>query len=128
MFQPIQVIFTRTLVLLLLTIGGSGCDSSSTITKPAERPASVPTNALWVGGLDGGVYVLVTKKAEDKPPIYDATIYYSMGEIDYQGKLAINTPDNTTFDYKQVDSYKAWDGDTLYLSDGRFLKIVETIE
>lgn len=100
------------------------CDQGQMAEEEPARPASVPINALWVGGVDGGVYVVVRKLEGDGPNIYDAEIYHSVGEIDYKGKLSINSEENTEFDYTQKDSYSGWDGDTLYLRDGRQLKIV----
>lgn len=88
------------------------------------RPENIPQSAFWVGGPDGGMYVLVQKNNKDSPDIYDAKIYYSEGSISYKGKLAINTPDNPQFNYNDVNSYSGWDGDILYLQDGRQLTIV----
>ncbi|MCF6324921.1 MAG: hypothetical protein L3J89_11480 [Gammaproteobacteria bacterium] len=87
------------------------------------RPDTIPEKALWVGGLDGGVYVLVQKNSKDSPAIYDAAIYYDSGDVSYQGRLVINTPDHPQFNYDDVNSYAGWDGDTLYLQDGRQLTI-----
>ncbi len=87
------------------------------------RPDNIPEKALWVGGPDGGMYVLVHKNNSDSPAIYDAAIYYDSGDVSYQGRLVINTPDNPQFNYNDVNSYSGWDGDTLYLQDGRQLTI-----
>ena len=87
------------------------------------KPDNIPESALWVGGPDGGVYVLVKKNKSDNQTIYDAKIYYSEGSVNYIGKLVINTPNNPLFDYQNINSYSGWDGDTLYLQDGRLLII-----
>lgn len=87
------------------------------------KPTSIPTGSLWVGGLDGGVYILLNKLAQDKLTIYDAKIFYSEGTVSYIGKLVINTPENPSFDYADISFYTGWDGDTLYLKDGRTLSI-----
>ncbi|MCF6236042.1 MAG: hypothetical protein L3J70_06665 [Gammaproteobacteria bacterium] len=88
------------------------------------KPANIPQNALWVGGPDGGMYVLVQKSNEDNSAIYNAEIYHSSGSVSYKGKLVINSPDNPQFNYNDVNSYSLWDGDTLFLLDGRQLTIV----
>ncbi len=88
------------------------------------RPDNIPESASWVGGPDGGMYILVQKNNKDIPAIYDAEIYHSSGSASYKGKLAINPPDNPQFNYNDVNSYSLWDGDTLYLQDGRQLTIV----
>ncbi|WDE14389.1 hypothetical protein H3N35_03815 [Thalassomonas haliotis] len=87
------------------------------------KPDNIPEKALWVGGPDGGVYILVKKDKSDKKTLYDAKIYYSEGSVNYIGKLVINTPNNPWFDYQDISSYSGWDGDTLYLQDGRLLTI-----
>ncbi|WDE05072.1 hypothetical protein SG34_027860 [Thalassomonas viridans] len=87
------------------------------------KPDNIPESALWIGGPDGGVYVLVSKDENDNQTLYDAKIYYSEGSVNYIGKLVINTPNNPLFDYRNINSYSGWDGDTLYLQDGRLLTI-----
>jgi len=94
----------------------------STVIPP--RPDSIPEKALWVGGPDGGMYVLVQKNNSDSPTIYGAAIYYDSGGVSYQGRLVINTADNPQFNYNDVNAYSLWDGDTLYLQDGRLLTMV----
>ncbi len=93
--------------------------------KPNVHPENIPDHALWVGGVDGGVYIIISKSENDKPPIYDAIIYYESGNISYKGKLAINSIESPLFDYKNSESYSAWDGDTLYLRDSRYLKTLK---
>ena len=88
------------------------------------RPDNIPQNALWVGGADGGVYILVQDNSSENSAIYDAEIYYSEGSISYKGRLMINPVDNPIFNYSDVNSYSGWDGDILYLQDGRQLTIV----
>lgn len=125
MKKSIQYILSITLILLfsliLVVVFLFKNIEVSSVLPP--RPQNIPTNALWVGGPDGGVYVLV-KNNSDSPDIYDAEIYYSEGSISYKGKLVINTADSPQFNYNDINSYSAWDGDTLYLQDGRSLTIV----
>jgi len=94
-------------------------------SPPIPRPDNIPERASWVGGLDGGMYVLVQKNNKDSSAIYVAEIYHSSGSTSYKGKLVINTLDNHQFNYNDVNSYSGWDGDTLYLQDGRHLKVID---
>ena len=90
------------------------------------KPSIVPETAFFVGGLDGGVYVELKKLSSDPINIYQANIYYDyeICELQYSGKLKINNIEKD-FNYSDVNVYSGWDGDTLYLQDGRFLKIVK---
>ena len=114
---------TLWLALFLPTL--FSCGETRTDVPTMERPSSIPSNALWIGGIDGGVYILVRKMKEDPPFIYDAKIYFRNGDIDYQGKLSITPKKNPFFEFNDSRSYRGWDGDTLYLSQNRALIIVE---
>jgi len=116
--------FCQLLLLLIVTIF-SGCDNSRNDNQIRERPQSVPKNAIWVGGDDGGVYLIIEKNKKDKLNIYRAIIYHSIGEVDYKGKLSINSKKNPFFDINNKELYSGWDGDTLYLQDGRELEIIQ---
>jgi len=108
--------------ILFIAVILSGCEDKVDKIDPMPRPVGVPHDAMWIGGLDGGIYLSIHKNEADPPLIYDAVIYYSVGEIDYKGKLKISSLEQR-FDYKEVSLYSAWDGDTLYLRDGRQLVI-----
>ncbi len=115
--------YIYTIVFLSVLLIISGCSNSSDNTEEHIRPDSIPNTALWVGGADGGIYLTIKKNKNDKSNIYRGVIYYSSGGIDYEGKLTINNIENSNFDYSNSESYSSWDGDTLYLRDGRELKI-----
>jgi len=110
-------------VLLIISLL-SGCNNSDNDSKVQIRPDTIPKNALWVGGHDGGVYVVIEKNISDKSTIYRAKIFHANGDLDYKGKLSINSSMSSSFEYKNVYSYLGWDGDTLYLTDGHELKII----
>jgi len=113
-------------LLIMLCFVGFGIFIYQNVEVSSElplKPDNIPEKALWVGGADGGVYVLVKKDESDNKALYDAKIYYSEGSVSYAGKLVINTPNNPLYDYQDISSYSGWDGDTLYLRDGRLLTI-----
>jgi hypothetical protein len=84
------------------------------------RPASVPTKAIWAGGVDGGSFILLepSKKANQ----YVAKIYDdSVGEVIFDGMLVVDQQNATPLDVRNPKTFSFWDGDTLYLTDGRSL-------
>lgn len=116
--------YIYTIVFLSVLLIISGCNNSNDNIEEKNRPDSIPSTALWVGGTDGGIYLTIEKNKNDKPSIYRSVIYYSSGGIDYKGKLSINNIKNPSFEHENSQSYSSWDGDTLYLRDGRELKII----
>lgn len=106
-------------VLLAAMLIALGCGNSS--SQPS-RPASVPTAAFWLGGPDGGVFVLL-KPRDDKAPATRCagTIYRQDGSVWYTGAFAIDpasSPPVNTADHKL---FEGWDGTQLLLRDGRAL-------
>jgi hypothetical protein len=88
--------------------------------EPPVRPASVSSKAIWAGGVDGGSFILLeaTKKADQ----YVAKIYDdSVGEVMFDGMLVMDQPNATPLDVRNPKTFSFWDGDTLYLTDGRSL-------
>lgn len=109
----------------------NGCSEkadSAANRSPEDRPASVDKEAVWVGGADGGVYVLVTKLAGAAPDTYQARIYHANGDPWYQGALVLNPQGSKPLDLQDSKQYSGWDGDTLHLSDGRYLKSKEPVD
>jgi hypothetical protein len=100
------------------------CEAQDTSLEPPPRPDGVPKEALWVGGADGGVFLVLEKTAE--PQTFSAEIYFDQsGELWYKGRLKLEPGSSVDFDYKNAATFSAWDGDTLYLSDGRQLKAID---
>jgi hypothetical protein len=118
------IIFACVIVAVL-----TGCEVSQkkASINPPNKPANVPQEAVWSGGANGGAFIYLRKNNDSPPHIYSAEIYYdSTGEIWYKGQLKIEPVDNPQFDWKNKDVYSGWDGDTLYLKDGRLLKAIDT--
>ena len=62
------------------------CDLQYEAVPSPPKPESVPHNAFWVGGHEGGVYILISAQQDKKT--YSGTIYFDTnGEIGYQGKF-----------------------------------------
>jgi len=109
-------------VLLVFII--SACDTEKQKNKLPSKPDSVPESANWVGGLDGGVFVLVKKIEGLAPNEYWAEIYYVSGDQAYKGKMHIYPHGSSDFDYRDPKSYQGWDGDTLYIVGEKQLKVM----
>lgn len=88
-----------------------------TSSEPQQRPEPVPTAALWVGGVDGGVYVDISRNTDN----YSGTVYTdNTGDIWYSGNFKYTG--TAEFDVKDAASYTGWDGEMLYLANGEYLK------
>jgi len=116
----------KNILLLTIFLSFFGCDMQigQFHDENATRHENIPKNAMWIGGLDGGVYVNLKKLPMDEKTIYRASVFYESGSIDYNGTLKLNLL-GKDFNYSDVNVYSGWDGDTLYLQDGRYLSIVK---
>lgn len=112
-----QILFCVFIVFLI-----SSCDSPQDENYIPSRPSSVPESALWVGGLDGGVFVLVNKIKTDPPDDYWGEVYYVSGDIAYKGKMQLTPKGGGVIDFTNPETFQGWDGDTLYVSGNRQLK------
>ena len=113
------------LLLASLFLSFTGCQKQKTENQIPPRPLSAPASSIWVGGLDGGVFVLVRKSEGSAKGIYHGEIYYTSGDLSYKGPLKILPSEDSTFNPEDTKSYEGWDGDTLYLTNGRRLLAVE---
>jgi hypothetical protein len=116
------------LLILSLANGCSNKNESVMSRSPEEMPANVPKDAVWVGGADGGVYVSVTKPVDTAPDIYRAHIFHENGESWYQGEIVLTPQGSKPLILHDENQFSGWDGDTLYLSDGRYLKSKEPVK
>ena len=91
------------------------------VHQPDKRPEGIPDNAVWRGGADGGVYVVLPTPVQGEKGIYYAEIYGDhSGTLWYKGRLkfiyseyAIGEPIDPTRD----DIIMGWDGERLHLRD-----------
>ena len=87
-----------------------------------EHPQRVPESAVWVGGADGGVFVLIEKENGE----YQGAVYaMETGAIWYEGPLEYSG--EAGFDLDASETYTAWDGDDLYLTNGERLSVPEQL-
>lgn len=114
-----------TLIIALFVLVASGCESQEPVVVEPSKPPNVPSEAIWVGGLDGGVFVLIRDSDSSGDGIYFGEIYYVSGDVSYKGDLKIYPDNLLRIDFGNKESYQGWDGDTLYLREGRYLTIQE---
>ena len=78
-----------------------------------ERPAPVPAEAGWVGGADGGVFVLLARGGPDR---VTGTVYYeTTGEVWYSGAFDLDPPGSGPVPVDDPSKWNAWDGESLHL-------------
>lgn len=114
----------------LFSLISYGCmENLNSNAKQPKKPPNVPKEAVWSGGVDGGVFIYIRKEENSPPNIYVAKIFYdSTGDIWYEGRLSVEPPEDPIFDYKSDKVFSGWDGDTLYLRDGRKLTAIDPVE
>ena len=109
-------------ILVLCIASSSGCTCTLSPTVP-PKPTGVPANAFWSGGLDGGVFVRIQKKVRKYRPAYDVTIYgETTGEVLFQGPMTLSAPGELEARVLgDAAFFNGWDGERLFLMDGRSL-------
>ena len=94
-----------------------------------QRPESVPSNAMWIGGIDGGAWVLLKKNESDPAYIYQAEIYGDQaGDQWYKGKLEVVPHNQPTVPLNNAEAFGVWDGDNLMLKDGRTMRAIDEFD
>jgi hypothetical protein len=112
------------LVSALLTIAAGTCGCSRLASAP-PRPDGVPVSAVWVGGTDGGVFV-VCDSPESGVDVYPCTVFNDgTGDVLMSGRFAVKTthPGPAVRDLK----YSAYDGRDILLQNGSSLVPIATL-
>lgn len=103
---------------LLLMACKTGARSTEVDAPP--RPQGVPEKAVWAGGLDGGAFILLNPTSPAGR--YAGKIYDdNTGEVIFSGTLRVDSKASIPINVTDRKAFDAWDGDTLYLTDGRSL-------
>jgi hypothetical protein len=100
-------------------------ESAPAVKLQATRPPNVPQAAVWVGGPDGGVFVLF-----EPPPIPGAKattirgkVFHSTGEVWFSGTF-VPEPPGAAVDLGRERDFLGWDGEKLLLAGNRALRAV----
>ena len=82
------------------------------------RPSSIPTTAVWSGGIDGGVYVDI-KAYDPQTGTLTADIYHDYaGDLAYSG--AFSYQGDTPPPHISHEDIAGWDGDILLIVHGGY--------
>jgi hypothetical protein len=108
------------LLLITLLMGMVACRK----VEPPARPASVPAEAVWAGGADGGSWILCSVDAENN--VNRCTIYNdNSGEIELQGDFTLRGESRAA----RVEelSYVGFDGSVIGLAGNRVLELKQKV-
>jgi len=100
----------------------------SSIITPAKAeapalPPGVPAKAIWVGGADGGIF-LILQTINGKSREFHAHVWdYPSGTLEYNGILRPSGNAPKTIDIKDGQEFLGWDGVALYLRGGGSLRV-----
>ena len=105
-------------ITIIIAILISGC-------TPSQEPKEGPNGSWWVGGLDGGNFIKITDDENPNDAIYQGFIYYDNEQqtLSYSGRFKL--VGNLQFDPNNKDLYLGWDGDSLHLKEGSYLKAID---
>jgi len=106
----------------LLLLAALGCQLEYAAGDP-PRPENVGSDAAWIGGPDGGVWVTLRPDAASGQGIYHAKIQHETGSSEYEGPLRLERANGGSEASIDVSLIEGWDGDELLLSDGRSLRV-----
>jgi hypothetical protein len=124
---PMRWIGRRSLVLAVVMsslLAACQCRVQSPEPEPPPRPSGVPAKAVWAGGIDGGDFILLSSPTADGS--YPAKIYNDhSGDLEFDGKLRLKERSKAPIDVTDPKTYSGWDGESLFLRDGRTLTPVK---
>lgn len=93
-----------------------GCTSEA-VDPP--RPATLPREAFWIGGADGGAFVRLAKAKTAGE--YAGAVYREDGSVWYEGRFVLEPPNAASVEPGEQADFTGWDGTQLLLSEGRAL-------
>jgi hypothetical protein len=100
------------------------CEVRSAEPEAPPRPSGVHAKAIWAGGIDGGAFILLIPAKPDGT--YAARIYNDhSGDLEFNGKLRLKELSQAPIDVNDPKTYSGWDGESLFLRDGRILRPVK---
>jgi len=109
----------RALVMaVVVALMVAACPGSPRSSAPA-RPASVPAEAFWLGGPDGGVWLTLSTQPADSGRRAQARVFHQDGSVWYQGPLKLAPDTARAADLTDRALLAGWDGEALILTDGR---------
>ena len=90
-------------------------------TAEPNKPKSVPEEAFWAGGIDGGNFILI-RKDEKGNNVFSAEIYNDYtGDLEYSGTLKYSGVAIAQKSLSDPAFYQGWDGEKLHLANGEYM-------
>jgi len=99
---------------LIALLALAACSSRDEPAPAPAKPNSVPASAVWVGGVDGGVFVDIGPAA---PGEYRVRVFQASGETEVDG-VFVPGPATSPTAMITASSISGWDGEQLLLDDG----------
>lgn len=99
-------------VILFLIIFIFSCN-----TVERNRPTNLPKTAFWIGGIDGGCWIIFDSVSNEK---IEATIFYENGDIWEKG--IFRKLNNCKSEKITVDDISSFDGGSLNTKQGCVFK------
>jgi hypothetical protein len=89
------------------------------------RPKNVPLDAIWVGGIDGGVYILLTSVKSTGSERYCAKVFNDFtGKVRFSGLVIRDPTMATPIKPTSPGVFAGWDSRGILLVDGTMLRSV----
>ncbi len=111
----------------LALVFATGCEVEvvSNGNGAPSRPSGVPDSAVWLGGADGGVFIVLEKREGTPAELYHGSIYHESGALAYRGRLAVKSTAQPPVDVNDPHAFVGWDGDRLNLEDDRSMAAID---
>lgn len=91
-------------------------EENTELDEPYRRPAAVPPAAAWIGGPDGGVFIVLTP--DPGRGAFACTVYNDhTGEVEAAGFCRPSGISKAKFE-PGIPEISAWDGENLHLARG----------
>jgi len=108
-----------TALVLMGAVAASACGRRS--KPPPPRPASVPADAVWAGGEDGGAFISCLAVGREPTNMFECVVFQEQdGDVVARGRFATRPTFSVSLGELRR-SYAAFDGASILLANGATL-------
>jgi hypothetical protein len=111
-------------LLVVSALIASGCKPA--VTKAPPRPNSIPKDAVWRGGPDGGSWFKCDSAKADSSFYWMSVYFESDGEVWVRGSFSLEG--TWILPESLAQRISCYDGTSIFLMDGRWLKPQNVVE
>lgn len=111
-------ILIAVLILTYFINQGSLITIEQPIASAPNKPKTVPNEAFWVGGTDGGNFFHMEIHPENDKKLYTQIFNDFTGDLEFEGVLNYSGDLSTQELISMPSLYQGWDGDNIHLSNG----------